>query len=566
MPTSDGKSHIRSSTLLILAASVATVVMGGATARPQAADGEDKTQPLDGTSGGYVPGEVLVKFAHSAPAYGVEDLTAAQGAVRLSEILELGITQMSVAGDVIAAVDAYESSPLVEYAQPNYLVEIFPTVPDDPYYDDGQLLDFHSPEFAGADDFQRWYFAPGMLNAEAAWDLTQGDASIVIAVIDSGVDLDHPELASNIWTNVGETPGNGLDDDGNGFVDDVNGWDFKSNDNDPNPDVGDGIDNDGNGAADDVATHGTEVAGIAAALGNNSSGVAGAVWKAQIMALKVFSDDGSASTSNVLSAVAYATANGADVINLSLGAFDVDCTTSSPAEEEAIEVAVQSGVTVIVSAGNDNSSSPSSPASCTGAISIGASDHASIYWTAVGFGGGDADGRASFSNYGPSVDVVAPGRLLTSTSMFTQADANDGGPPSGTAALVRGINGTSFSAPLVAGLAGLILSRAKALGLDLTPAQVRSLIEDNSVDLSDDPNDSPDGGAGWDGHGMVNFGASVKAVADLVTPTPTPTPIPVPSTGPRGFAFLALAFAAGLAWFVSRQERPYATPYHRHLP
>jgi hypothetical protein len=133
---------------------------------------------------------------------------------------------------------------------------------------------------------------------------------------------------------------------------------------------------------------------------------------------------------------------------MSLGASGVDCTTQSQAVEDAVQDAVSNGVTVIVSAGNDNSSDPSSPASCSGSISVGASDHDSPYWTAVDTAG-DPDGRASFSNYGTHVDVVAPGTVLSSTSIFTKADENDGGAAAGTPAYIRGLDGTSFSAPLV---------------------------------------------------------------------------------------------------------------------
>ncbi len=455
--------------LILIVASLLLAASSGAAARPQAFDvaaSTDRAPKPSAASAAHVPGQVLVKLADGAAKYQVDGLARAQNALRVGAISVLGIEVMSISGDVFAAAQAYESSPLIEYAHPNYLALPHPTVPDGPYYKDGSQLNITDAQLAGASDFQRWYLN-GALGAEDAWDLTQGDPGVVLAIIDSGVDLDHPNLIENIWSNPGEIPGNGIDDDQNGFVDGVNGWDFKSNDNDPNPDTGDGIDNDQNGAADDTAPHGTEVAGTAAARGNNGSGVAGASWNTKIMALKVFAGDGSTSFTTLINAIAYATANGADVINLSVGATGVDCTTESQAIGDAIDDAVQSGVTVIVAAGNDNSSAPSSPASCAGSLSVGATDHDSPYWTVVDVAG-DPDGRASFSNYGTHVDVVAPGTALTMTSIFTKADENDGGAPAGTPAYIRGLNGTSFSAPLVAGRAGLIISRAQALGKDLS--------------------------------------------------------------------------------------------------
>ena len=142
---------------------------------------------------------------------------------------------------------------------------------------------------------------PG-INAEAAWDITTGRPDVTIAVVDSGVNLTDSDLAPNIWTNPGEIPGNGVDDDHNGFVDDVHGWDFYSSDNDPNPDLGDGINNDGAGFGDDNTFHGTFAANLAAGRGNDAHGVLGSAWNCKVMSLKIFTDDGGANGFHIAAA------------------------------------------------------------------------------------------------------------------------------------------------------------------------------------------------------------------------------------------------------------------------
>jgi subtilisin family serine protease len=307
-------------------------------------------------------------------------------------------------------------------------------------------------------------------------------------------------------------------------VDDVNGWDFFNlaggQDNDPNPDLGDGNDNDGDGFRDENVSHGTIVAGVAGAVGNNSTGVAGAAWNVKLMALKVFRDDGGAPDSAVLAAIDYAISKRAHVINLSLGSDNVHCPTSDPLFEAAITSAFNAGVLVVVAAGNDNTNRPGSPDSCTHALAVGGSDHNSTDFLAVSGLPKDPRGRAFFSNFSPFVSVVAPAVSLASTSVSSQADENAGGFLKGTHLTLVGAFGTSFSAPLVSGLAALIISRGKDLGLNLTPTQVRALIENHAVDLPDDSNDSPDAGATWDGKGRVNFRASVSAITTVTTCTP----------------------------------------------
>src|SRR5262249_52358184 len=175
------------------------------------------------------------------------------------------------------------------------------------------------------------------IGAATAWDSTAGEG-VTVAVVDTGVDRAHPDLAANMWVNGGEVPGNGLDDDGNGYVDDVVGWDFVgANYSTPRPDADP---RDGHG-------HGTHVSGTIAAVGNNGMGVIGVAWRARIMAVKGLDDYGYGLDSQLAAAVVYAADNGADVINASWGGAG-----SSQALQDAVDYATSLGVVFVAAAGN----------------------------------------------------------------------------------------------------------------------------------------------------------------------------------------------------------------------
>ena len=153
-------------------------------------------------------------------------------------------------------------------------------------------------------DSNQW--GPQKIEAPLAWDFSKGDPSVVVAVVDWGVDLQHPDLATKLWTNPGEIADNGIDDDGNGCIDDVYGWDFANDDNDPQDDYG----------------HGTHCAGIAAAATDNGVGIAGVGFNSRTMAVKVGDGaTGKAAYSDIASGIMYAADNGAKVINMSLGGY-----------------------------------------------------------------------------------------------------------------------------------------------------------------------------------------------------------------------------------------------------
>ena len=310
----------------------------------------------------------------------------------------------------------------VEYSESIWLRELYDTqfVPNDTYFG------------------QSWHHAT--VESEAAWDIQTGADSIVIAIVDTGVDLDHPDLEDNLWTNPDEIPDNGVDDDNNGFVDDFYGWDFSGSDNDVNHDWGWHIWN-----AED---HGTHCAGIAAAVTNNGIGVAGMAFQSKIMGVKIFPD----AWDNVTApAITYAADMGAQVQSNSWGGGG-----SSNTIQNAILYArdVQDCV-VLFAAGNDGSSSPHYPGANSGTVCVGATN--------------SGDNRASFSNYGTWVDVCAPG-----TGIWSATDPDN---PSHNS-YYQAWDGTSMATPLAAGIAALI--RSQFPNMDVPAVEAR-LIDGDDV-------------------------------------------------------------------------------------
>ncbi|RJQ21071.1 MAG: hypothetical protein C4560_04350 [Nitrospiraceae bacterium] len=324
----------------------------------------------------HVPGEVLVKFKEGSASAAINHLHKEIGSVKKRDFKNVRLQHVKLSNNVNVeeAVEYYRKDPDVEYAEPNYIVRSFVS-PDDTSY--SQLWALQNTGQTGG--------TPGAdISAPDAWDMTTGSSDVIIAVVDTGVAYNHPDLAGNIWTNTGETScSDGVDNDGNGYVDDCYGWDFVANDNDPT----------------DYNGHGTHVAGTIAAVGNNSSGTTGVMWQAKIMPLRFLGINGSGTTSDAVAAILYANSKGAHVINNSWGGSGY-----SQSLKDAIDA---SSAVVVCAAGNSASNSdsvPTYPASYTSSniISVAASDH--------------NDNLASFSNYGTtSVDLAAPGVSIYST-------------------------------------------------------------------------------------------------------------------------------------------------------
>jgi len=353
--------------------------------------------------------------------------------------------------DPIAAAQALRETGAFRTVCPNYRFGLLSTTPNDLYLpyqwyvDDGGFADIRLP---------------------LAWDIGRGDTSVVIAIIDTGVDTSHPDLAGKIWHNPGEIPGNGLDDEGNGFIDDVEGWDFGLGDNDPNPEYSP----DGSGI--DVGFHGTFCAGIAAAATNNDEGIAGAGWDCRIMPLKVSHPDSGITASAIAGAFSYAAAQRASVISMSFGGL------GEPGVPEffqaLVDMATGSGGLCVAAAGNDGDSVRVYPAAFDRVLAVGATDF--------------SNARAEFSNWGPWVDVAAPGSSMWSALCrnyeFTLLDQLvylllgwDGVNP-----YLYG-DGTSFACPLVAGVCGLVRARYPNLTPQLAAQHVIATGESTVFDL-----------------------------------------------------------------------------------
>jgi len=324
-----------------------------------------------------------------------------------------------------------------------------------------------------------------MMGAPVAWDMSTGSKSITVAIVDTGIERTHPDLAANMLTNSREINGNGIDDDSNGYVDDFYGYDFYSQDGDPN----------------DEFFHGTHCAGTIGGVGNNGRGVTGVAWNVSLLGVRIMGPNGSGSVADLALGIQYAVSRGASVINLSLGAGQ------SSAVENAITEARLKDVVVVAAAGNsgsDNDLNPFYPASSPSdnVIAVAASDA--------------ADSLTSWSNYGAtSVDVAAPGDAIYSTILNGQ----------------YGIaSGTSMATPHVAG----IIAVMRSVNPSLTYTQVKNILINSAQRLT-----SMQGKVV--ASGRANFFRAVLAAGGAIpTPTPeptlTPTPTPIPTATPTATA------------------------------
>lgn len=373
-----------------------------------------------------VPGQFIVLFrAGSSSIRQVSDVTGVlSGKAVIRRLPGAESARWSLAGGGRASV--FTRLALVELvgdgSESAQVISALARHPDVLSVEPNRVLRVHGtglrPRFPNDFEFPRlWNFwntgqndgvAGADISAPEAWSVTTGSRDVVVAVIDTGIDFFHPDLERNMWVNPGEIPGNGIDDDGNGYIDDVHGFDFVWGDSDPMDDM----------------IHGTHVAGIIGAVGNNTIGVAGVAWSVSIMALKAFDEKGDGELWHVIEALHYAAANGARIINASWGQKE-----ESTALREAIAELRDRGLVVVASAGNKQTDKLSYPAAFPGVIAVAAVN--------------SRDERPFFSNYGPRIDVAAPGESVLSTVVNNRYDF---------------LSGTSMSAPHVSGVAALVWS------------------------------------------------------------------------------------------------------------
>jgi hypothetical protein len=371
----------------------------------------------------FIEDELLIQFRIDTPNDKADEALNAHGAAVVDEIQQIRVKRIKVPAHVLETVrEALSHNPHVEFVENNFMAEPS-TTPNDSYYPS----QWHLPK----------------INAPSGWDITTGSESAPIAIIDSGVDPSHPDLAIKL----------------------IAGYNFVLNNTDTH----------------DVLGHGTAVAGTAAAITNNVTGVAGLACDNSIMPLVVLDSNSYASYYNIARAITYAVERGVKVLNISIGGA-----SSSSTLQSGTDYAWNKGALIFASAMNYNTSTPYYPAACPNVVAVAATT--------------SSDTKASFSNYGTWVDIAAPGDYIYTTK--------NGGTYSYW-------SGTSFASPLTAGLAALIWS----VNPSLTNAQVYDILTQNTDDL---------GTLGFDqyfGYGRINALKSLLAAIDNVPDTDTTAPV-----------------------------------------
>ena len=369
------------------------------------------------------------------------------------ELLRVYAVRFAIQHDPRQVATALERDSHVVYAEPRYKKRLYvqlpardglglrtdglPTEPDDLFFSDTGYM--------------------GRLKMTNAWDIVKGeDGEVVIAMVDGHTDWRHPDLKGNIWTNPGEVPNNGWDDDDNGYVDDIHGWNFHRKIPDPTGFIGFFL----------RVGHGTNTAGVAGAVTDNGLGIAGTSWNASIMPLNTSCSDLGVSICHSLEAVVYAVMHGADIINASFGSISF-----SETEAAVYQMAIEEGALVVAASGNTGANLDVEPV------------YPASFRTVLSVGGTKSDSDFNVFSYGRTVNVYAPSVDIVTTADNRSYDSR--------------ATGTSFSAPLVSGIAALV----KTHWPDYTPGQIREQVR-LTADMIDDAHDA--GLVGLLGRGRVN--------------------------------------------------------------
>lgn len=377
----------------------------------------------------FVGDEVLVKFKEGIKRAEIAERNSALGANLLETLGDSRWLRVKIPAGLTVekAIEKYRELGEIESVQPNFYYRLAAT-PNDPQYVNAGM------------------YGLGKISAPAAWDLTTGSSTVVVADIDTGMRYTHEDLAANAWTNSGETPNNGIDDDGNGFIDDYYGYDFRYNDSDPADENG----------------HGTHTAGTIGATGNNGIGVTGVNWNVKLMAIKIYSASGTDSTSAMLvNAYNYVRLMKNRGVNIRVTNNSyADCPEAcgyDQATKDALDALGDAGVLNVFAAGNNGrniETQPIYPASYTSPSLLVVASSTST------------DARSGFSNFGAtSVDLAAPGSSVYSTY-------------NGSNTSYASLSGTSMATPHVAGAAALL----SAYNSNLSAASLKATLM-NTVDV-----------------------------------------------------------------------------------
>ncbi len=404
----------------------------------------------------FKSGEVLIKFKDNSEIYKVE---------------------FSKSVDVNKIVNEYKNIKEIEYIEPNYILKSA-AFPNDPDYE------------------LQWYLKPinardFLIKESLLREQEKNNIKPIIAILDTGVDLDHPDLKEKIWINQKDIKNNGFDDDKNGYIDDISGWNFVENNSNSNPSLEYAFE-------ENAVKHGTIVSGIAAAATNNSQGITGVGRFAQIMPLRVLDSNGTGDVYSVIRAIDYSIKNKADVINMS---FVGD--TYSQTFYDAIKRAYSSGILIVAAAGNTDPN--------VNGINLDEIKHYPVCYDGengenmvIGVASvGKNFVKSGFSNYGGCIDLVAPGEDFYSTQVYHPSIY-------GFEKYYGGFwSGTSLSAPLVSGT----LATIKALRPNLSAEQIKDLVLKSATDINQYNLDYK----GKLGSGMLD---SIKSLENILGNTP----------------------------------------------
>lgn len=383
--------------------------------------------------------EFINPFQQIAAPFGFVRSTSLTNSIpSLKSIYRVEFTATDRINELIAA---FEKSGIVDYAEP-ICTPMTDAIPGD-----------MNPSLM-------WYLS--RINMQESWGFVNTGKKIKVGVIDNGIRISHEDIKDNLWTNPLEIPGNGIDDDGNGKIDDMHGWDVADNDNNPSPPPT---------ATNTFFSHGTMVAGLASASTDNAKGTVSVGLNTEIVAIKAVRNTGNQNEIVYgYEGIVYALEAGVDVINISWSHAIINQT-----QQEILREALRRKVIIVASAGNNNQSSPQYPAAFPGVLAVGATNNQDL--------------KADFSNYGSWISVMAPGVDLYTT--LAGSDQSYGF-----------VQGTSFAAPIVSGLAGFLISQ----NLEIDRTEIISIIKEGCDNIDNINN----GYKGLVGAGRINVDETMR--------------------------------------------------------